>query len=200
MAVGGGVVTITRLRIVVGVVLAALAVYAPFYYEPATNKVLSQAIYLAIAAMGLNLLTGFNGQVSIGHGAFFGLGAFTSAQLMIERGWGFEPTLFVSALLCAVFGALIGIPALRVRGLRPLPGAHHPRPGRRLPAGRREVHRGTGRHRAPAPSPGRVQLPHRLARERPVAVLPVPVRRGDHVHPGVEHRPQPDGPRHGRLP
>ena len=117
MAEGGGVVTVTRLRIVVGVVLAALAVYAPFYYEPATNKVLSQAIYLAIAAMGLNLLTGFNGQVSIGHGAFFGLGAFTSAQLIIERGWGFEPTMFASALLCFAFGALVGIPALRVRGL-----------------------------------------------------------------------------------
>jgi branched-chain amino acid transport system permease protein len=112
-----GVVTITRLRIVVGVVLAALALYAPFYYPAAENKVLSQAIYLAIAAMGLNLLTGFNGQVSIGHGAFFGLGAFVSAKLMIDQGWGFEPTLFVSALICAVTGALVGIPALRVRGL-----------------------------------------------------------------------------------
>ena len=56
---------------------------------------LSQAIYLAIAAMGLNLLTGFNGQVSIGHGAFFGIGAFTSAELMIDQGWGFEPTILV---------------------------------------------------------------------------------------------------------
>jgi branched-chain amino acid transport system permease protein len=117
MAESRGVVTPSRLRIVVGVVLAALALYAPFYYEPATNKVLSQAIYLAIAAMGLNLLTGFNGQVSIGHGAFFGIGAFTTAELIIYRGWGFEPTMIASALLCFAFGALIGIPALRVRGL-----------------------------------------------------------------------------------
>ena len=61
-------------RIVIGVVLAAAALYAPFYFQPSMNRVLSQAIYLAIAAMGLNLLTGFNGQVSIGHGAFFGVG------------------------------------------------------------------------------------------------------------------------------
>ena len=45
---------------------ACAALYAPYYFQPEMNKVLSQALYLAIAAMGLNLLTGFNGQVSIG--------------------------------------------------------------------------------------------------------------------------------------
>jgi branched-chain amino acid transport system permease protein len=104
-------------RIVIGVVLAASALYAPFYFEPTMNRVLSQAIYIAVAAMGLNLLTGFNGQVSIGHGAFFGVGAFTSAILMIDYGWTFEPTIVVSALLSAALGVLVGVPALRVRGL-----------------------------------------------------------------------------------
>jgi branched-chain amino acid transport system permease protein len=104
-------------RIVIGVVLAAAALYAPLYFQPTMNRVLSQAIYLAIAAMGLNLLTGFNGQVSIGHGAFYGVGAFTSAILMIDYGWTFEPTIVVSALLTGVFGLLVGLPALRVRGL-----------------------------------------------------------------------------------
>jgi branched-chain amino acid transport system permease protein len=104
-------------RIVIGVVLAAAALYAPFYFQPDINRVLSQAIYLAIAAMGLNLLTGFNGQVSIGHGAFFGVGAFTSAILMVDHGWSFEPTILVSAVLTGVFGLLVGLPALRVRGL-----------------------------------------------------------------------------------
>jgi branched-chain amino acid transport system permease protein len=104
-------------RIVIGVVLAAAALYAPFYFQPEMNRVLSQAVYLAIAAMGLNLLTGFNGQVSIGHGAFFGVGAFTSAILMIDHGWTFEPTILVSAVLTGVFGLLVGLPALRVRGL-----------------------------------------------------------------------------------
>lgn len=104
-------------RIVIGVVLAAAALYAPFYFQPAMNRVLSQAIYIAIAAMGLNLLTGFNGQVSIGHGAFYGVGAFTSAILIIDHGWTFEPTIVVAALLSAALGLLVGIPALRVRGL-----------------------------------------------------------------------------------
>jgi branched-chain amino acid transport system permease protein len=99
------------------VLLAAAAIYAPLYFVPETNKVLSQALYLAIAAMGLNLLTGFNGQVSIGHGAFFGVGAFTSAILMVDHGWTFEPTIVVAALLTGVVGVLVGFPALRVRGL-----------------------------------------------------------------------------------
>jgi len=108
---------VTTLRIVSGVVLAAAALYAPFFFNPTNNKLLAQAIYLAIAAMGLNLLTGFNGQVSIGHGAFFGVGAFTTAQLMVEGGWGFEPTIPLAALAAALLGVLVGFPALRVRGL-----------------------------------------------------------------------------------
>ena len=108
---------VTRTRIVIGIVLAAAALYAPWYYGPDMNRVLSQAIYLAIAAMGLNLLTGFNGQVSIGHGAFFGMGAFTSAILIIDHGWTYEPTILVSAVLTGLVGLLVGLPALRVRGL-----------------------------------------------------------------------------------
>ena len=104
-------------RIVMGVVIAAAALYAPFYFEPLDNEVLSQALYLAIAAMGLNLLTGFTGQVSIGHGAFFGFGAFASASLVKDYGWMFEATLPVVALLTAGVGLLVGFPALRVRGL-----------------------------------------------------------------------------------
>ena len=104
-------------RMIIGVVLAVAALYAPFYFEPTMNRVLSQAIYLAIAAMGLNLLTGFNGQVSIGHGAFFGVGAFTSAILVVDHGWTYEPTILVAGLLSAAVGVLVGLPALRVRGL-----------------------------------------------------------------------------------
>ena len=59
--VAGNVETSQR---VADTVLAALAIDAPWYDEPANNKVLSQVIYLAVAAMGLNLLTGFNGQVA----------------------------------------------------------------------------------------------------------------------------------------
>jgi branched-chain amino acid transport system permease protein len=104
-------------RVVIGVLLATAAIYAPFYFQEPVNRLLSQAIYLAIAAMGLNLLTGFNGQVSIGHGAFYGVGAFTSAILVIDHGWTYEPTILVAGLITGVFGLLVGLPALRVRGL-----------------------------------------------------------------------------------
>lgn len=105
------------LRIAVGLVLTVAALVAPFIYNAEINHLLAQALYLAIAAMGLNLLTGYNGQVSIGHGAFFGVGAFTTAILMIDHHWSFEATIPIAALLAAALGVAVGIPALRVRGL-----------------------------------------------------------------------------------
>jgi branched-chain amino acid transport system permease protein len=104
-------------RVIIGTAIAAAALYAPFYFDPVYNRLLSQAIYLAIAAMGLNLLTGFNGQVSIGHGFFYGVGAFTSALLMVDHGWTFEATIPVALVLNGIVGLLVGLPALRVRGL-----------------------------------------------------------------------------------
>ena len=80
-------------------------------------QIWTQALYVGIAATGLNVLTGYNGQVSIGHGAFFGLGAYTSAILVSDHGWNYLPTLPVAMALCFVVGALIGFPALRVKGL-----------------------------------------------------------------------------------
>jgi len=105
------------LRIIVGIVAAAALLYAPYYFEAPMNQTLARAIYFAVAAMGLNLLTGFNGQVSIGHGAFFGVGAFATAILMNDYSWTFEATIPVAAALAAGVGVLVGIPALRVKGL-----------------------------------------------------------------------------------
>ena len=57
------------IRVIAGVVIAALALYLPQVNNPENNTIFSQVMYLAVAAMGLNLLTGFNGQISVGHGA-----------------------------------------------------------------------------------------------------------------------------------
>lgn len=108
---------VRNIRIVLAVVITFVALAAPFYFDQTNNRLISQALYLAIAAMGLNLLTGFNGQVSIGHGAFFGLGAFTTARLMADYDWTFESTIPAVAVVTGLFGALVGFPALRVRGL-----------------------------------------------------------------------------------
>jgi len=109
--------SVTIARIIIGVGVLAAALIAPMLAQPFMNQLLAQAVYLAIATMGLNLLTGYNGQVSIGHGAFYGIGAFTSALLVIDHGWTFELTIPVAMALTFVFGLLIGLPALRVRGL-----------------------------------------------------------------------------------
>jgi branched-chain amino acid transport system permease protein len=103
-------------KVALGLVAAAVALYIPWMYNPETNQIFGQVMYLAVAAMGLNLLTGFNGQVSIGHGAFFGLGAFTTAVLMVDYGVMFEVTIFVAAIFAAVLGVFVGFPALRVKG------------------------------------------------------------------------------------
>lgn len=104
-------------KIVLGVVVAAFALALPYQNDVTNNTIFAQILYLAIAAMGLNLLTGFNGQISIGHGAFFGVGAFTSAILVVDHNWPIEATIPVAAVLSAIVGVLVGIPALRVKGL-----------------------------------------------------------------------------------
>ena len=73
-------------------------------------------IVYAIAVLGLILLTGFNGQISLGHGAFFAVGAYTAAILIDQAGWPFWATLPAAALACFVAGYLFGLPALRLEG------------------------------------------------------------------------------------
>ena len=74
-------------------------------------------ITYALALLGLNLLTGFNGQISLGHGAFFALGAYAAAMLMEHAGWPYWATLPAAALLCGSLGYLFGLPALKLDGV-----------------------------------------------------------------------------------
>src|SRR6478736_9860525 len=77
---------------------------------------LSLMIVYAIAVLGLNLLTGFNGQISLGHGAFFAVGAYTAAILIDQANWPYWATLPIAAVVCFVVGYLFGLPALRLEG------------------------------------------------------------------------------------
>ena len=77
---------------------------------------LSLMIVYAIAVLGLILLTGFNGQISLGHGAFFAVGAYTSAVLIDQAGWPYWATLPVAAIMCFLVGYIFGMPALRLEG------------------------------------------------------------------------------------
>jgi branched-chain amino acid transport system permease protein len=70
-----------------------------------------------IVALGLNLLTGYTGQVSLGHAAFFAVGAYTSAVLTGTFGISFWLALPISGIVTGIVGIVIGLPALRLRGL-----------------------------------------------------------------------------------
>lgn len=78
---------------------------------------LTMVVVYAIAILGLSLLTGFNGQISLGHGAFYAIGAYTTAILMTTWQVPYWATLPVSAIVCALVGFLVGLPALRLGGL-----------------------------------------------------------------------------------
>jgi branched-chain amino acid transport system permease protein len=71
----------------------------------------------AVAILGLMIIIGYSGQVSIGQSFFFGMGAYVTAWLGVDKGWPFLATLPVSAALGLLVGFVIGIPALRIRGL-----------------------------------------------------------------------------------
>ena len=78
---------------------------------------LSMVAVYALAILGFNLVTGYNGQLSLGHGAFYAVGAYTTAIMMSLWNVPYWATLPVSAVVCAGFGFLIGLPALRLGGL-----------------------------------------------------------------------------------
>jgi branched-chain amino acid transport system permease protein len=71
----------------------------------------------AIAIVGLNLLTGYCGQLSLGNSAFMAIGGYTTAILAIRQGWSPLATIPIAAVLSTIGGILLGIPALKLRGL-----------------------------------------------------------------------------------
>src|SRR5271166_3285788 len=77
----------------------------------------AQVLILAIALLGLNLLTGFNGQISLGHGAFFAIGGYGAAILSVKFGLPYWAAIPIASLVCFGAGFLFGFPALRFGGL-----------------------------------------------------------------------------------
>lgn len=71
----------------------------------------------AVALLGLNILTGYNGQISLGHGAFFALGAYAAAILMEHAGFAYWASVPMAGVFCLVVGYLFGRPALKLEGL-----------------------------------------------------------------------------------
>jgi branched-chain amino acid transport system permease protein len=101
---------------IVGIVVSAFAIALTWIAPDVRLFQFATVGTLAIAMVGLNMLTGFNGQISLGHGAFMGIGAYTASILVREQGMSYPVVLVVAFLLCFVVGCLIGIPALRLPG------------------------------------------------------------------------------------
>lgn len=105
-----------------GLVIVGIAIVAGVAMWGAGIGVFNQtqltrvAIY-AIAIAGLNVATGYTGLLSVGHSAFFGLGAYTTGILVVDHGWTAEATLPIALVVCFVAGLIVGLPALRIRGL-----------------------------------------------------------------------------------
>lgn len=76
----------------------------------------TQMLIYAIAILGLNLLTGYNGQISLGHGAFYAIGAYAVAILMAQYEVPYYVALPASAAVCFIVGFLFGLPALKLEG------------------------------------------------------------------------------------
>ena len=100
-----------------GVVAAAVVLYLPQYYPKFRVVQFSEVIITAIAVLGLGLLTGYNGQISVGHAAFFGVGAYTTAILVDNSDWPFLATIPIAVVLSFLVGVGAGIPGLRIKGL-----------------------------------------------------------------------------------
>jgi branched-chain amino acid transport system permease protein len=98
------------------VFLVALAL-VPWFATTYWLDVLNRIGIAVIGALGLNILVGFTGQISIGHAAFLAVGAYATAILETKAGLPFYLAIPVAALLTAAFGLVFGIPSLRLKGL-----------------------------------------------------------------------------------
>jgi branched-chain amino acid transport system permease protein len=97
------------------IALALLAV--PAVFPDFLVYQFSVALTYAIAILGLNLLMGFNGQISVAQGVFFAVGAYTTAIFMTRYGVNYLATLPIAVATSSLLGLLVGVPALRWQGL-----------------------------------------------------------------------------------
>jgi branched-chain amino acid transport system permease protein len=106
-----------RQRLIGLALLLVLACVLPFLLSNYRVFQLTLALVYAIALLGLNMLTGYNGQISLGHGAFYAIGAYVAAIMMDKFGLPYWATLPAAGAVCLVAGFLFGLPALRLEGL-----------------------------------------------------------------------------------
>ena len=97
-------------------VLLLVLLVLPFLVKNYRVFQFNLVLVYAVAILGLNILTGYNGQISLGHGAFYAVGAYAAAVLMDRFGVPYWLTLPAAGVVCFGFGFVLGFPALRLGG------------------------------------------------------------------------------------
>jgi branched-chain amino acid transport system permease protein len=103
-----------------GTVIALLMLFiviVPLAFGEYYLSIINLVLISIVGALGLNILVGYTGQISIGHAAFMSVGAYTAANLAVRAGLPFWITLPAGGLMAALVGAVVGIPSLRIKGL-----------------------------------------------------------------------------------
>jgi branched-chain amino acid transport system permease protein len=113
----GGVRGWSRGWVAAGIVLVLVACVLPFVVSNYRLFQFTMVLIYAIALLGLNILTGYNGQVSLGHGAFYAIGAYATAILMDKFGVPYWMCIPLAGAICLLAGFLFGLPALRLEGV-----------------------------------------------------------------------------------
>ena len=96
--------------------IAAIGLPFALSNEPYLLAIINFIIIYSILCLGLNLILGYSGLLSLGHAAFYGIGAYATAILMTKHGFGFLPSLVISGLLALLLGLVLGLPTRKVRG------------------------------------------------------------------------------------
>jgi branched-chain amino acid transport system permease protein len=98
-------------------VVAGVLVALPFLISDYNVSLVAQVGIFFIAVLGLNILTGYTGQISIGHGAFMAIGGYTTAVMSRDHHTNLVVTMLMAFAICFVVGLIVGIPALRLSGV-----------------------------------------------------------------------------------
>ena len=107
---------LNRTRLIIIALLVVLAFALPFIIGSYRIFQFNLVLVYAIVLLGLNILTGYNGQISLGHGAFYAIGAYTAAIMMDHWGVPYWATIPAAGATCFVAGFMFGLPALRLHG------------------------------------------------------------------------------------
>ena len=108
---------LSRAKLIGLALLLVAACVLPFLVSNYRVFQFTLTLVYAIALLGLNMLTGYNGQISLGHGAFYAIGAYVAAILMDKFGVPYWATIPVAGAVCLGVGFLFGLPALRLEGV-----------------------------------------------------------------------------------